>query len=125
MFKWIDGNVNTLIATINENNITLNQKAASIFEDTRFVSVGIDTDQSLVAIHPVTKNEIDKAIFTPQQLHTISIGNGYAKISNKALCQLIQNHLQYELNNSKFYCEYDAKNRYLIIDLKQQVRKEL
>lgn len=125
MFKWIDGNVHTLIATINENSITLNQKAASIFEDTRYVSVGIDSDKNLVAIHPVTKNEIDKSIFPLQLLHNISIGNGYAKISNKALCQLIQNQLQYELNNTKFYCEYDTKNKYLIIDLNQQVRKEL
>lgn len=125
MFKWIDGNVHTLIATINQNNITLNQKAANIFEDTRYVSVGLDPDRKLVAIHPVTKNEIDHSIFTPQQLHNISLGNGYAKISNKALCQLIQNQLQYELNNTKFYCEFDDKNKYLIIDLNNEVRKEV
>lgn len=125
MFKWIDGNVNTLIATINENNITLNQKAASFFQDTRYVSVGIDTDQSLVAIHPVTKDEIDHSIFTLAQLHTISIGNGYAKISNKALCQLIENHLQYELNNKKYLCDFDETNKYLIIDLNKEVKKEV
>lgn len=125
MFKWIEGNVNTLIATLNQNNITLNQNAASIFEDTRYVSVGLDTENKLVAIHPVTKYELDHNIFTPSQLHTISIGNGYAKISNKALCQLIQNQLEYELMNTKFYCEFDDKNKYLIIDLNNQVKKEV
>ena len=62
MFKWIDGNVNTLIATINENSITLNQKAASYFENTRFVTVGIDPDRRLVAIHPVPHNNYTRFI---------------------------------------------------------------
>lgn len=125
MFKWIDGNVNTLIATINENSITLNQKAASYFENSRYVTVGINTTQNLVAIHPVTKEDIEHSVFTPQQLHKIHIGNGYAKITNKSLCQLIQNQLQYELNNTKFNSEYDDKNKYLIIDLNDEVRKEV
>lgn len=125
MFKWIDGNVNTLIATINENSITLNQKAASYFGNSRYVTVGINTTQNLVAIHPVTKEDIEHSVFTPQQLHKIHIGNGYAKITNKSLCQLIQNQLQYELNNTKFNSEYDDKNKYLIIDLNDEVRKEV
>lgn len=125
MFKWIDGNINTLIATVYDNNITFNQKAALFFEDTRYVSVGIDTDRNLVAVHPVTKDELDHNIFTLQQLHSISIGNGYAKISNKALCQLIANQLEYTLSNNKFYCEIDEKNRYLIIDLNKEVKKEV
>lgn len=125
MFKWIDGNVNTLIVTINENSITLNQKAASYFENTRYVTVGIDASRSLVAIHPVTKEDLEHSIFTPQQLHKIHLGNGYAKITNKSLCQMIQNQLEYELNSIKFNCEFDEKNKYLIIDLKDVVRKEV
>lgn len=125
MFKWIDGNVNTLIVTINENSITLNQKAASYFENTRYVTVGIDASKSLVAIHPVTKEDLEHSIFTPQQLHKIHLGNGYAKITNKSLCQMIQNQLEYELNSIKFNCEFDEKNKYLIIDLKDVVRKEV
>lgn len=125
MFKWIDGNVNTLIVTINENSITLNQKAASYFENTRYVTVGIDASKSLVAIHPVTKDDLEHSIFTPQQLHKIHLGNGYAKITNKSLCQMIQNQLEYELNSIKFNCEFDEKNKYLIIDLKDVVRKEV
>ncbi len=125
MFKWIDGNVNTLITTINENSITLNQKAASYFENTRFVTVGIDPDRRLVAIHPVTKEDIEHSVFTPQQLHKIHIGNGYAKITNKSLCQLIQNQLEYKLDGNKYNSEYDEKNKYLVIDLNDEVRKEV
>ena len=125
MFKWIDGNVNTLIATINENNITLNHKAAQFFKNSRYVTVGINTEKKLVAIHPVTKSDIEHSVFTPAQLHKISIGNGYAKISNKSLCLLILNQLQYNLPSMKFYCEYDEINKYLIIDLNNEVRKEV
>jgi len=124
MFTWIDGNVNTLIATLNPNSIILNQKAASYFCDVRFVSVGLDSEKKLVAIHPVTKQELDLSIFTPQQLHKISIGNGYAKVSNTNLNTMIANQINRELNNVKFNCYFDEESKHLIIDLNQEVKKE-
>lgn len=124
MFKWIEGNVNKLIATINENNITLNQNAAQLFSDVRYVSVGLNEQKQLVAIHPVSKHEIEQRVFTPNQLHKISIGNGYGKISNKSLITMIIDMIQKPLNKSKFNCQYDQENDYLIIDLNQEVRKE-
>lgn len=123
MFTWIEGNINSLIVTISQNAITLNQNAANLFKHVKYVSVGIDYAQKLLALHPATKDEIDKNIVTPEQLHRISLGNGYGKITNKGLCQMIQSLVDYQFENTKYKAEFDEINKLLIVDITKPIEK--
>ena len=89
MFTWVKGNVYTLILTLYPSNITLNSSAAGYFEDVRWCMIGIDAENSQLGIRPVSKREIDLHLVEMDQLHKISLGKGYARITNKAIMEEI------------------------------------
>ena len=63
MFQWIKGNAYTMIATLNDTAITLNNSAAAYFADIRWCLVGLDDENKLMSIKPVTKNEYDLHLY--------------------------------------------------------------
>ena len=89
MYQWIKGNVYKLIATLSDTCITLNNSAANHFADVRWCLIGIDSDELKLAIKPVSKTDIDLHLYSMEDLHKISMGNGYARISNKSLMQSV------------------------------------
>lgn len=119
MFEWITGNAHTLVVTLYPTNLTLNNSAASYFDDVRYVTVGIDRTSTRIAIRPVTKREVDLKIIPLEHLHKVSIGKGYARISNKMVCDEIATLLDQTLSGQKFIAQYDESEKMLIIDLSQ------
>lgn len=111
------GNAYTLNVTLYTTNITLNSAAASYFNDVRWVMIGLDKDENLVAIKPVTKRELDLKLIPLEQLHKISIGKGYGRISNKAIMAEIAEMCQQSLDGIKKGANFDDKQGMLIIDL--------
>ena len=87
MFEWVKGNAYTMLVTLYPNNFTLNNVAAAYFEDIRWCCIGLDREERKVAIRPVTKREVDLKLIPLEQLHKVSMGKGYARISNKALIE--------------------------------------
>lgn len=123
MFTWVKGNAYSLIATLYENNITLNQAAAAYFQDVRWVMIGIDHETKQIAIKPVTKREMDLKLVALDQLHKISVGKGYARISNKQMMEEIAKIIAQPLQAQKCDGTYDEQEGLLIIDLvKEQER---
>ena len=114
MFTWIKGNTNTLILTLYPSNITLNSSAASYFKDTRWCMVGIDHDSMRLAIKPVTKRELDLGLVDQSQLHKISIGNGYGRITNKSLMEEIALLFHESLEGQKMEAYYSEEDSMLI-----------
>lgn len=123
MFTWVKGNAYALVATLYANNITLNNAAASHFQDVRWVMIGIDHQDKKIAIKPVTKREIDLKLVPMEHLHKVSIGKGYARISNKQMMEEIAELLDQPLEGSKFDAEFQDQEGYLIIDLATNVEK--
>jgi len=119
MFEWITGNAHTLVVTLYPTNLTLNNSAAAYFADVRYATVGIDRQNGRIAIRPVTKREIDLKIIPLEHLHKVSIGKGYARISNKMVCDEIAEILSKPLNGQKVISQFDEKDRMLIVDLAQ------
>lgn len=117
VFEWMKGNAYTLNVTLYTTNITLNSAAASYFNDVRWVMIGLDKDENLVAIKPVTKRELDLKLIPLEQLHKISIGKGYGRISNKAIMAEIAEMCQQSLDGIKKGANFDDKQGMLIIDL--------
>ena len=123
MFTWVKGNAYTPVATLYANNITLNQAAAALVQDARWVMLGLDHDNKRVAIRPVSKEEIDRKQVMLQQLHKVSLGKGYARISNKQVMEEIAGMLKQSLNGDKFEAIYDEASNLLVIELMKQREK--
>ena len=123
MFTWVKGNAYTPVATLYANNITLNQAAAALVQDARWVMLGLDHDNKRVAIRPVSKQEIDRKQVMLQQLHKVSLGKGYARISNKQVMEEIAGMLKQSLNGDKLEAIYDEASNLLVIELMKQREK--
>lgn len=123
MFTWVKGNAYAQIVTIYPNNITLNNSASSFFQDVRWVMVGIDSRNHCVAIKPITKHEIDLRQVPLEQLHKVSIGKGYGRISNKQLVEEIGKILGRELDGAKFSAKFDESQGVLLVDLEEIIQR--
>lgn len=117
MFEWIPGNAYSSVVTLYPNNFTLNTTAASHFGDVRWCCIGLDKRTLKVAIKPVTKREIDLNLISLDQLHKVSVGKGYARISNKNILTDISSLIDKECNGIKFQASFDEKDKMLIVDL--------
>jgi hypothetical protein len=122
MFHWIKGNAYTLIATLTDTAITLNNSAAGYFADIRWCLVGLDYDTKVLAIKPVTKNEYDLHLYPLEDLHKISVGTGYARISNKSVMTAIAKMLEMKLDSVKFLASWDDKEKMMTVDLNNVFR---
>ena len=123
MFTWVKGNAYTPVATLYANNITLNQAAATLVQDARWVMLGLDHDNKRVAIRPVSKQEIDRKQVMLHHLHKVSLWKGYAIISNKQVMEEIAGMLKQSLNGDKFEAVYDEASNLLVIELMKQREK--
>lgn len=124
MFTWIKGNAYSLILTLYPTNITLNSSAASYFQDIRWCMLGIDHTQHQLAIRPITKREVDLHLVPLDQLHKVSVGKGYARISNKAIMEEIALLLQQPIDGLKIRAEFDDKENMLLADLHEIKARE-
>lgn len=121
MFEWVKGNAYTMIVTLYPNNFTLNNVAAAYFDDIRWCCIGLDRENRRVAIRPVTKREVDLKLIPLEQLHKVSMGKGYARISNKALIEEITQLTGIECSGLKVAAQFDEREKMLIIDLNEPV----
>lgn len=116
MFTWVKGNVYAPIATLYNNNITLNNAAAAHFQDVRWAMVGIDHETKQIAIKPVKKKDVDRKLIPLEQLHKVSIGKGYARITNKQMMEEISTMLGEPLNGNKYDAMFHDQQGLLIIE---------
>lgn len=118
MFTWVKGNAYSMIVTIYPNNLTLNNTATSYFQDVRWAMIGIDHENLQIGVKPVTKREVDLKLVPLEQLHKVSIGKGYARISNKQVVEEISALLNMPLDGVKFKADFDEKQGLLLVDLR-------
>lgn len=121
MFEWVKGNVHALVLTLYPNNITLNSSAATYFQDVRWCMIGFDRDQNQIAIKPVTKREVDLHLVPLDQLHKVSIGKGYARISNKMIIDEIAVMIDKSIDGLKVNARFDEKENLLIADIHELI----
>ncbi len=123
MFEWVSTTSNAPIITLYQNNFTLNSTAASYFENSEWCCVGINKEEKKIALRPVTKREIDLNLIPSHQLHKVSIGKGYGRISNKDIASEVCELLKINGAGEKFHATFDEKEKMLIVDLNDQVRR--
>ena len=120
MLRWIKGNTYTSVVTLTDTNITLNNVAASYFADYRWCIIGIDDQEKYLAIKPVSKNDIDLHLYPMEDLHKISMGNGYARITNKSLMNQIRETCGYALTGVKLVASWQESAGMLCVSLSQE-----
>jgi hypothetical protein len=118
MFQWLKGNAYSMIVTLSDNYITLNNCAANRFSDIKWCLIGLDQKNKRLAIKPVTKKDIDLGIYPSEKLHKVNLGRGYARIANKNLMKSLEEVAQYPLSeNAKYSASFDDNEMMLIVDL--------
>lgn len=118
MIDWIKGNNFNMIVTVSQNYITLNNSATSKFSDYKWCMVGIDKQKMELIIKPVSKNDIELHIYPLENLHKLNFGNGYVRISNKAMLSALEEIVSEPLNNNvKYKAHYDENDDMLIVEL--------
>ena len=117
MFEWTKGNSFSPVVTLYANNFTLNSHACTHFLHVRYCMIGIDKTKRVVAIKPVPVETIEDNQISFTHLHRVSIGRGYARISNKAVLSEVAELLGRKLNGIKCNATYDAKEEMLIVNL--------
>lgn len=121
MFKWFDGNLYQLNATIYENNITLNNLALKYLENEDYCILGLNTKDKKLAIKAASLNDVELKLLKIEQLNKISKGKSYIRISNKNYIKVVCEFLGKKLNGEKFKAYFDEAERMLIIDLNYQI----
>lgn len=119
MYNWIKGNVFCMQATINEAAITLNSAAAGTLKDCRYVRLGMDPEQWLMAVQPVSKRQIETGEIPAGQIQKLSVGKGYARISNKEAVREISRLIGRHPDGEKLPAEWNDADGILVIDLKK------
>lgn len=118
MIDWIKGNNFNMIVTVSQNYITLNNSAASKFSDYKWCMVGIDKQKEELIIKPISKNDIELHLYPLENLHKLNFGNGYVRISNKAMLSALEEIVSEPLNNNaKYKAHYDENDDMLIVGL--------
>ncbi|MGI6509917.1 MAG: hypothetical protein ACOX1L_04970 [Erysipelotrichaceae bacterium] len=118
MFQWLKGNAYSMIVTLSDNYITLNNCAANRFSDIRWCLIGLDQKNKRLAIKPVTKSDIDLGLYPTEKLHRVNLGKGYARIANRNLMKSLDELTEYPLSdNAKYSATFDENDMMLIVDL--------
>lgn len=120
-FRWVSKKPLDEIATIYDANITLNKSATAYFENAYAVQLGLNRDKKLVAVKPLTKEQVGMGFVPEEQRHNITVKSSYSRVCNKRFIKDIADlmNLDFERKQSyKFKAHWDESEDALIIDLK-------
>ena len=119
-FNWCINESNKKIVTLASGSITLNSAASKHFENVAYVLLGVNPKGQL-GIKPVTKEEVQNNYYPKEQLHHISQGKSYMRISNKIFLQELDSSFALNLESKgtvKMPAYFDVVHQILLVDLK-------
>ena len=122
-FTWASKKPLDDLVTLTDANITLNKSATGYFEHAYVVLLGLDEDQKMIAIKPVTKEEVGLGYIPEEQQHNITVKSSYSRVCNKLFLKEVADltHLDFEGKQAhKFRATWNKKENALIIDLKEK-----
>lgn len=117
--EWYDAYSKDGVATLYENNITLNKNTIRNIEDAYSVMLGIDYDNKKVIIKPLTKEMDLRGDIPSTQKYKITIRSSYGRISNKEFMRKIEKIGGFSLMNEpkKFPAVWDDSKKIIIIEM--------
>jgi hypothetical protein len=122
-FEWVSKKPLDELATLYEANITLNKSATSYFETAYIVLLGLDTENKLIAVKPITKEESSLGYVPEEQRHNITIKSSYSRVCNKLFMSEVAELMSFDFTNKnsyKFKAHWSKSEEALIIDLNKE-----
>lgn len=119
-----DGKSKNCIATIYENNITLNKYACNMMENVYKVMIGLDYDKKILIIKPLSKDLATRGDIPMNSQYAISIRSSYGRISNTDIIREIKKLIDIKSlkeNPKKFNVKWEESVCALSINLKEEV----
>ncbi len=120
-FEWTSRKPTEGIATIYQSNITLNKNASVHFERAYSVLLGLDKENTRIAIKPITKQEHERGTFPEEKKHKITVRPSYARVCNKKFIKEAMEIADVDLNENnaiKFKTTWSKEHQALLVDLK-------
>jgi len=123
MFKWYSKNDKKGVATIYATNITINKIASTYLENAYACLLGIDEEGKKVALKPLTQDQYQSGLYDKDEMFVLSGSKTYTRISSTDFVSQVADVIGYDFKggNKKYECEYDEKEKLLIIDLAKEV----
>ena len=116
MIKWFNVKAKNGVASLYNNNITLNTTAMYPFEDAYRVQVGLD-DNGNVVIQPLSKSVVESGDLDESCLLKLEQHKSFARISSTALMKQIGEVLKITLSKVpvQFETSWDSEKNVLKI----------
>lgn len=112
------------IATIYENNITLNKYTCNLIENVYSVMLGLDYDKKILIIKPLSKDLATRGDIPTKSQYVITIRNSYGRISNTDIIREIKKIIDIKSlkeTPKKFHVKWEDSISALSINLNEEV----
>ena len=119
MIKWFNVKDRNGVASLYNNNITLNTAAMSPLDFAYKVQVGVDDNQNII-IKPLSRDVVESGVLDECCLLNLEFHKSFARISSTQLLKQIAEELHLTLSKSpiQFITKWDSVENILIIDVK-------
>lgn len=120
---WFNEKPKDCIVTIAAGNITLNKPATNFFENAYSVMLGIEKNQKLIVVKPLSKAEAVRHDIPESNKYKITVRSSYSRIANKAFIDEVGNLIDtnFNLDTKKYKANWQSKDQVLLVDLKEEV----
>ncbi|MFV0392938.1 MAG: hypothetical protein ACK5LC_00860 [Coprobacillaceae bacterium] len=119
-FEWSTNDIIKKTVTIYPSNLTLNKAACQHFENVQYVLLGLDKENNLLGIKPINKDQLEAKIYQEDQLHRISIGKSYGRVSNKNFISNLIKDQRLDIKENqgiKYTATFDVIHQILLVNL--------
>ena len=119
MIKWFNVKDRNGVASLYNNNITLNTAAMSPLDFAYKMQVGVDDNQNII-IKPLSRDVVESGILDECCLLNLEFHKSFARISSTQLLKQIaeEYHLTLSKTPLQFNTKWDSVENVLIIDIK-------
>lgn len=120
---WFNEKPKDCIVTIAAGNITLNKPATNFFENAYSVMLGIERNQKMIVIKPLSKAEAIKHDIPESNKYKITVRSSYSRIANKAFIDEVGGFVDvnFSQETKKYKANWQNKEQVLLVNLKEEV----
>ena len=123
MIKWFNAKPRNGVATLYDNNITLNTTAMDPFDIAYKVQVGLSEEGNII-VKPLTKAFVESGELDENSLLKIEMRKSFARIASVSLMKQIGEALNIKLSKSPIQYEtsWDSVENILTIDISRVLK---
>lgn len=118
---WFNEKPKDCVVTIGNGSITLNKPATMFFENAYAVMLGVNQDDKVIFIKPLSKQKTMMHDLPDNSKYKITIRSSYSRVTNKAFLNEIVDWFSIDVVNNvyKFKADWDPSHEILLVDLKE------